>query len=166
VKRVALTLLFVILAAAAVAVHARDRLQRDRVALAFLQSGIGARKPVIKEAARLAPYPDFSAEIYAAAAAREWLSRHPTDAPSSRVRAAIASRPPWGYPHPWRWPDGDYASEYLASIADLENRAIVSGGWDRDLAIARELLIAAIRERPGWERHRRTLEAIVLAERQ
>ena len=162
-KRALLVVVFCVLVLASVALFLLERARNAAVMGAFAESGMLARKPAIAEAARLAPASDIGVEIFAAAAGREWLARHPGDPASAQVRERLTGRLPWGYPHPWRWPNGDYASEFLAAKAEMEMAAPAPEGSDGDLDPARALLLDAAAARPSWRQHRRTLEALALA---
>jgi hypothetical protein len=118
---------------------------------------------VIVEAARIADTPDRSAEMLAAAALRNWLTRE-RGAESSAVRTALLRRPPWGFPTPWPRPRDDYAAEFLASKNEAESRSRFAAGTDLELAVARRLLIDAVRARPGWAQYKFILGLVLAAQ--
>lgn len=163
-KRAVMVALPLLMALAALALARRDHERRDLVDRAFDDSRFTASKPAVAEAARIAPYPDFGAEMFAAAALRDWLASAPDSRARSKVGKLLAERPPWGYPHPWRWPLGDYASEYLAAIAELEAGRSAKAAPGANLERARALMIDALTRRPGWPQHRRALESVLIAE--
>jgi hypothetical protein len=152
--------LWVSLAALSLLVYLQEKGHRAEVEGAFQLSSFTTGRPVIAAAAINAPYADFGAEIFAAAALRDWLTRSPEHTFASPLRDMLTRRPPWGYPHPWRWTEGDYASEYLAALAEL-NADRPAFGADADLTSAIRLSVSALQRRPAWPQHRKNLLALL-----
>jgi hypothetical protein len=157
-RRAILAAGFLALAAFAVVFWRARSTHLDAVAEADVRAAA-----VIVEAARLADTADRSAEMLAAAALRNWLTRE-RGADNAAVRAALLRRPPWGFPTPWPRPRDDYAAEFLASKNEAESRRSFAAGTDLELAVARRLMIDAVRARPGWAQYKFMLGLVLVAQ--